>query len=178
MLDLRDEWVCFAGMSGFVAKSHITLTFDRSRFEGVTRERAIWLWERMVRLLNERVGGKRYQRKWGHSYFGYVMGVEHHKSGAIHAHVVVDNWVDYRLIHDVWNQWAGFAWIKGTDDPVSSLRYVLKYVVKEDTRPTWFFQSRHRLIDPATGRSLPSDTPPESRGVKDGVSVATRRAPA
>lgn len=172
--EMQDAYLELACKHGFVAAAHITLTFDRARGT-ITPERCIFMWRQVVRFLNERVGGKDYRRKWGHSYFGYVMGIEHHKDGVVHAHVVVDNWVDFWLIHELWEKWCGYAWISKLQDPKAGLLYVLKYVTKEDTRPSLWFQTRRRLVDPLTGRVRPADTPAQAAAVKGG-SVAARRA--
>ena len=144
---LRDGWVEFAVTNGFVARSLVTLTFDPARRAAMTCAQAMWWGRRLVRELNRAKGGDRYRRKWSHSYFGYVMGVEHHKSGAIHLHMVVDNWIDFGLLHALWQKWNGWAWIKQVDDdPAKALRYVVKYVVKEDERPSWWFVRRARVV--------------------------------
>lgn len=157
---LIDHFVQLAVGQGFVPSSHITLTYDRKRWRGSgsgpSRRQVEIHWRQLVRRLNQWVGGKRYYRKWGHSYFGYVMGVELHRDGIFHAHAVVDNWIDFRLLHDWWNDRHGFAWIKQVDDdPMAALRYVIKYVVKEDLEPDIFFQKIERTVDVRSGRVFP-----------------------
>jgi hypothetical protein len=125
---------------------HLTLTFD-SRRHGISVEGALFMWRRLVQQLNEDQGGKAYRDKWGHCYFGYLVGVEFHKSGVVHLHVVVDNWLDYRRVHGWWNEFCGFAWIKQLDDGgLSALKYVVKYVMKSDQAPTVWIQRRRREV--------------------------------
>jgi hypothetical protein len=144
---LRDAWVEFAVSNGFVAKSFITMTFDPKRRAPLTYDGGMWWWRWLVRELNRAKGGVNYRRKWGHSYFGYVAGVEHHKSGAIHMHAVVDNWIDYGLAIGLWFRENGYIEITScVDDPAKALRYVVKYVVKECERPSWWFQRRARVV--------------------------------
>lgn len=148
MADIRDGWILFAWQQRFVPKSHLTLTFDQKRRGKVSRDQALWWQRRLVDLLNRRMGGVQYRRKWSHSYFGYVVGVEHHRSGVAHLHMCVDKWIDFKFVHHWWNLLCGYAWINGRfkDDPEAMLRYVLKYVVKEDARPTWWFQPEPRTV--------------------------------
>lgn len=167
---LIDGFLQLAVSQGFLPTSFITLTYDRGRFEGgsgPSRNSVIVHWKQLVRKLNQHVGGKRYYRKWGHSYFGYVMGVEQHKDGVFHAHAVVDNWIDWALLHEWWIGRHGFAWIKPCeDDPMTRLRYVLKYVVKSDQSPSMFFQRRRRIVDVKTGRTFPEVSPTLGDAVK------------
>jgi hypothetical protein len=172
----KEGWVNFAIMGGFIPRLSITLTFDPKRVTAgnrVSRDGAIWWWRRLVQVLNESALQSRdYQRKVGHSYFGYVMGVEHHKSGAVHVHAVVDNWVDCRRIHDWWNEYCGYAWTKALDggNTIQALEYVLKYVVKSDSRPTFFFQKRRREVRRVElGGGAPEATPVRPEAVKAGA---------
>jgi hypothetical protein len=129
-----------------MAVSHLTLTFD-SRRHGMSVEGALFMWRRLVQQLNEDLGGHAYRDKWGHCYFGYLVGVEFHKSGVVHLHVVVDNWIDYRRVHAWWNEFCGFAWIKQLDDGgLAALKYVVKYVMKSDQAPSVWLQRRRREV--------------------------------
>jgi hypothetical protein len=141
----------------------VTMTFDPQRRGPVSEAQALWWWRRLVRRLNEEIGGKHYRDKWGHSYFGYIAGVEYHKSGAVHMHAVVDNWIDFGLAHACWQAWNGWLWIRKCDqDPAAALRYVVKYVTKADQRPSWWFQREPRVIDPDTGRSFRVSSGPQA----------------
>jgi hypothetical protein len=152
LVAMQDGYVELALKAGFVPVAHITLTFGKER-QMVTPERAAFTWRQLVRRLNEHVGGRSYRRKWGHSYFGYVFGVERHKDGVPHGHAVVDNWIDFDLAHKWWNRVAGWMWIRRVDDdPLAAVRYVLKYVVKDDLRPSYWFQPEKRRVEPLTGQ--------------------------
>jgi hypothetical protein len=129
----------------------MTLTFDPKRRPEANRDQTLWFWRRLVEHLNTLKGGKRYRNKWGHSYFGYVAGVEHHRNGMPHLHVVVDSWVDYSEVIAWWFARCGFVKIRRVDNPAEALAYVLKYVVKDDGLPTWWFQPIRRSVDPETG---------------------------
>lgn len=137
----REEWARFLLCEGFVPKSHITLTFDRKK-QAVQRAGAVKLWRALVRVLNSRLGGVEYRRRWGHSYFSYVLGVEFHKSGAVHMHAAVDRYVDYVLLRAWWEAHCGYVWIRqcergdGTHNGYATLAYVLKYVTKDDSAPS------------------------------------------
>jgi hypothetical protein len=150
---LLETWVSFFREENFVGMSHVVLTFDLKRWvgTGVSVEGALFMWRRLVQALNESaLHTKNYQRKVGHSYFGYVVGVEFHKSGVVHLHVVVDNWIDYALVHSWWNEHCGFAWTTelraGVDDKKHGIRYALKYALKTGCDPVYFLQRRRREV--------------------------------
>lgn len=151
-----DSWLRFAFHNGFVAHSMLTLTFRDNR-SAITPERALWEFRYLVRRLNQYLGGKNYRHKWGHSYFGYIFGVEPHKDGCFHAHAVVDNWIDFKMVHEIWNYRCGYAWTKVCDDTLQATSYVLKYLLKTSQRPSYFFQPRKRTVDPRTGSIFPAD---------------------
>jgi hypothetical protein len=178
----RDELVsAYAKMAldnGFMPQGFITLTYDRKRFEGLppTREMVITDVRRLVHRLNkDAADGGRYRRMWGHSYFGYILGIEHHKDGVFHAHMLVDNWVNYQTIHDYWNALRGFAWVRPVGrEPIQSLEYVLKYVAKSDGAPVMFFQHERRTVEPLTGRIFRSGTRPKGEAVKGAGALPLR----
>lgn len=98
------------------------------------QEKALWWWRALVKHLNQGMcygeGPKDHRRRWGHSYFSYVVGVEMTTLGAVHLHAVVDNWIDYRRAHDWWNYFCGWLWIKTPEDKPRAMRYALKYAIK------------------------------------------------
>lgn len=124
----------------FIPRQRLTLTFDLKR-QAVSVEGALWYWRRLVQWLNEREGGRAYRDKWGHSWFSYVVGVEYHKSGAVHLEAVTDaNLLPYAAIHQWWQGMCGWAWLHPVDDGLAALRYALKYVVKSDQAPAVWIQ--------------------------------------
>ena len=160
--DYIELWIRFAYQNNFVAKSLLTFTFDRKRKINITPDRAYWEFRYLIRRLNQYIGGPRYRKKWGHSYFGYIFGVEKHKDGVFHAHAVIDNWIDFRMMHEIWNERCGYAWTKIVDDDIVATRYVLKYLMKTDIRPTYFFQKNKQVVNDKNGSisrcSSPSKT--------------------
>ena len=141
----QDDWLAWFASVGFAPTSFITLTFD-NRYAEVGPDWVRGLWKRLVHEINRDVGGVRYKRKFKHSYFGYVMTLEYQTRGALHVHALVDNWIDYDLLHRLWQRWAGFAWVKrvhpGCEDEI---RYVLKYVTKDSEPLVWFKHKRVHL---------------------------------
>jgi len=103
-----------------------TLTFR----EPIGPDPAMATWRSLVRVLNERVFGKHYTRKVGHSYFSYVMGIEFQRRDVIHFHALFNRPVDFGLIHRWWNVAAGFAWVDQVRERAAALSYVMKYVLK------------------------------------------------
>lgn len=148
--ELLEYWVRFAYTNGFKAQGFLTLTFDRNRGK-ITQDRALWEWRYLVQRLNQLHGGVNYRNKWGHSYFGYILGVERHKDGVFHAHAVVDNWISFSMVHEVWNDRCGFAWTKIVDDDFEATRYVLKYCLKSEMEKTYYFTRAKRVVNPQTG---------------------------
>ena len=107
-------------------KSFITLT---SR-EIVTRDQIEHKFRWLVQRLNKDLFGNNYTRIVGHSYFSYVVGLEHQKRDVLHAHVLVDRKVNFEAIHRMWNSMSGFAHIRPVEDAAGAAGYLSKYVSK------------------------------------------------
>jgi hypothetical protein len=125
-LVLRDAWVEWA--STFANwKTFITLTFKDEKYPDV----ALSLFRWWVRVNNEYVFGKHYNKKVGHSYFSYLVGTERQTREVLHFHVLIDKPINYSLTHQAWGNRCGFAWIDGNlDDKGKVVEYVTKYVAK------------------------------------------------
>src|SRR3990172_6474993 len=106
-----DDWADWLLLRGFVPVGFLTLTFD-SRRGAMSDEGALWWWRQLVRQLNEDAGGRKYRRKWGHSWFSYVVGLEYHKSGVPHLHALVDGRVSFARVHALWQLWNWFSLTK------------------------------------------------------------------
>jgi len=114
-----------AGMADW--KNFWTLTFEKEKTADVTKSLFLW----MVKELNKNVYGKNYTNKVGHSYFQYVAGIEKQSRDVYHLHVLADQPINYDLIHALWGDRCGFAWIDGNlRDTGKVVNYVCKYVVK------------------------------------------------
>jgi len=109
-------------------KVFVTLTFAEDR----PLDSAKSFFRKLLRELNRDLLGRRYYRVVGHSYFSYVLASEYQKRGAIHFHLLADRPLNFRLLHDLWNEWAGFAQTAILDSPSRAVSYVVKYVVKND----------------------------------------------
>ena len=109
-------------------KVFVTLTFAKDR----PVDSAKSFFRRLIRELNRDLFGKRYSRVVGHSYFSYVLASEYQKRGAIHFHFLADRPLNFRLLHDQWNAWAGFAQTAILESPTRAVECVVKYVVKND----------------------------------------------
>jgi len=117
------EWV--ARLSDW--KTFLTLTFNYN----VSEESADKAWRNLVRMLNRDLIGRHYTRYVKHSYFGYVKVLETTKADRYHIHALIDRPVNYSLIHDVWNQYSGFAKTEIINDLSRATNYLCKYVMKE-----------------------------------------------
>lgn len=85
---------------------------------------------RLVQLINKQAFGAHYVEKVGHSYFNYVCGMEFQQREVVHFHFLADRPLPYKFIHQWWNLAMGFAHIDQIKDPVKSVAYVTKYVLK------------------------------------------------
>jgi hypothetical protein len=97
----------------------------------IYQDKALEMWQRFVRVLNKNVFGKHYTRKVGHSYFSYILGIEYQTRDVLHFHFLADCPLPFSMIHQIWNSWAGCAWLEmvGQGDR-TPLYYVSKYVSK------------------------------------------------
>ena len=99
--------------------------------EEVSKEKAYREIKRFIRIANEIKYGNHYTQKVHHSYFSYVCGMERQERGVIHFHMCVDREIDFNWVHAYWNMRNGYAWIEKIEDLPKSLRYTVKYAVKE-----------------------------------------------
>lgn len=138
----QGDWLAWFASVDFRPTSFITLTFD-NRYSEVGPDWVRGLWKKLVHELNKDVGGVHYKRKFKHSYFSYVMTLEYQTRGALHVHALVDNWINFEMVHRLWQSWAGFAWVRRVH-PGSEheLHYVLKYVTKDSAPLVWFKRDR------------------------------------
>jgi len=104
----------------------ITLTF---RYP-IDSDKAGAIWRALLRRLGRYEIGKNYDKVFGLSYFGYCMGIEYQSRGVLHFHVLADNYVNYKLVHKLWNEWSGFAWIDQVRSKKAVVNYIAKYVLK------------------------------------------------
>lgn len=58
------------------------------------------------------------------------MGIEEQTREVVHFHLVVDQPVNFQIIHDYWNFLSGFSWTSEIKDRHDCVRYVCKYVLK------------------------------------------------
>jgi len=107
-------------------KVSLTLTFRDEKPNDV----AVAYFKRLVRELNKGVFGKKYTKIVNHSYFSYAYGTEYQRRDVIHFHVIIDKPVDFKKIHTLWNDWAGFAWTDIINSKYDCVRYIAKYNLK------------------------------------------------
>jgi hypothetical protein len=122
LTDLISSWL--AGMAEW--KVFLTLTFREDKAPDVANA----YWKRLVRELNQELYGKHYTKKVHHSYFSYVLGVEYQRRDVIHFHAIADKPLNFKKIHTLWNDWAGFVWTDIIKDKRDCVRYVAKYTLK------------------------------------------------
>ena len=116
-------------------QSFLTLTFPGI----VSQDKARRGFQVLVRSLNQRF----YKTtEWNHqSYFSYCVGVEAQERGSFHCHAIVDQFIDFALVHSLWGRIAGvkmddksfvkgIAWIQTINDSAAVTGYVTKYLIK------------------------------------------------
>jgi hypothetical protein len=114
-------------------KLFATLTFR----DFVTRDQSEHMFRMMVQILNQDLYGNHYMRIVGHSYFSYVVGYEYQKRGALHLHALIDQRVNFDLLHPIWNKMAGWCWVEPVTDLQKVVSYISKYVVKDGDLWVW-----------------------------------------
>jgi len=124
LADSMVEWIY--GLSDW--RHMVTLTY---RWE-IGYYKALAMFRALLNRLGKAEVGKKFSRAFGESYFGYVMGIEYQARGVIHFHMIVDNWIDYKLVHELWNAWAGFAWVEPVRSKESVCKYIAKYLIKNN----------------------------------------------
>ena len=131
----RKKWISF-----------ITLTFKDETPPDVANR----LFFHLVKCLNKEVFGEHYTRIVSKSYFSYSKALEYQRRGIIHFHVLIDRPVDFKLIHKIWNQYAGFAHTSIIKDNFAVRSYVSKYNLKGGQIDVYFAKKCYNpLIKPA-----------------------------
>lgn len=92
-------------------------------------------WRRFCTYIRRNKGLKERQRN-----FKYIKVVEQHKSGALHLHVFVSDYLPYEVVQNIWEElckWAtghdvhsGQAWVKILPNAKVGAKYITKYVTK------------------------------------------------
>ena len=118
----------------------ITLTFREETYLETAKKR----FYKLVRVLNEDAFGKRYRRFVKHSYFSYVLATEYQLRDVIHFHFLADRPLNFQLIHDWWQEKAGFAHTDIIKNREKAVYYVVKYVVKGG-EPEFYERESDRL---------------------------------
>lgn len=152
----KQGWHWEKTASGIIHKVYDRSCGELPKWRSITDQELWWKHRFLIRRTNEFMGGKNYRRMWGRSYFGNYTGLDYHKSGESHLHMLVDNWVPFKFIHETWNRIGGYAHTKILDDTnrISQVRYVVKYATKGSEMVDYFFQKERRQVDKKTGRII------------------------
>ncbi len=119
---------------------YVTLTFREDKYPDVAKK----YFYRLVDCLNRRVFGEKYKRIVDHSYFSYVLVMEYQIREVVHFHFIADKPLDYLLLHEFWNEQAGFAFTDTIEDRERVARYLAKYIVKCG-EPEYWKDTRNRI---------------------------------
>lgn len=162
----RDVWVTWI-LENIKPVSMVTLTYEDEVHPQQAKQNLMAL----IHVLNKSMLGENYRDKVKHSYFSYVFVKEYQRRGVLHWHGIVDNWVDYTLIHNWWPAECGWAWIspvthpsnwKSRGDPIKAVRYLAKYLVKSTSEvEVWFAEKKwirtaHGIIEQKGSEQLMS----------------------
>ena len=60
----------------------------------------------------------------------YIATIEFQKRGAIHFHLLVDRFIDYRKYQKIWGH--GYIWIERPSSVAKAINYITKYITKLD----------------------------------------------
>jgi len=123
LADVTAEWL----VSRADWKTFITFTYRNE----VSVDQAIRDLRYFIRIANEIKFGNSYTRKVGHSYFSYAGGLERQERGVIHFHMCIDREIDFKWVHWFWELHHGYAWIEKITDVNQSIKYTMKYAVKD-----------------------------------------------
>jgi len=108
-------------------KISLTLTFRENQYPDVAKRKLL----RMIQGLNLNLIGKNYTKIVGHSYFSYAYGIEYQKRECIHFHMLVDEPVNFRLLHSwLWRYNNGFCWTDIIRNREDCVEYISKYNFK------------------------------------------------
>lgn len=146
--DLKTAWIDWMREKMPRPISHVTLTYD----EDPHHLKAEADFKRLVMLLNVRILGKKYKKFVVYSYFGFIRVTELQRNGKVHFHVLIDDWVDFGRLHELWQEWAGWAWIDPVTDPEKNYLYLAKYLVKFNVEPDVWFPKKEFRMDLLSGR--------------------------
>jgi len=117
------------------------LTVDTKRLKfDISQESMIKKVLSLFHYMNLDLLGKRYKRICGPYYFSWVMTVEPHKSGNMHAHFIADRPLNSDLIDRTWGVIAGYSSIREISDLAGAVKYVSKDLVKTDGYLDQFFR--------------------------------------
>jgi len=161
---LRDEWIDYV-VNFADWKSMITLTFKYP----ISEIKAKAIWRALVVKLGVKYLGKNYRRRYGHSYFAYCIGMEYQARGVVHFHIVVDQWIDYKYLHEIWNEWAGFALIEKVKSQSGVSVYITKYVLKDGQVD--IFRPKKKFIENWKSRWTESGKIPVERKDSEGFRI-------
>ena len=142
---VHDAWVYWL-MNEFGSQSMITLTYDtdRANLKNLSLEKSWGLVKKWIHEVNTAEIGKNYKNKFRHSYFSYFAVREYQQRGTVHYHLLVDNYIDYRYSNAVWNQLAGRIKSRSVHHSEGAIRYMVKYMVKEDVQPViWMVKNKY-----------------------------------
>lgn len=150
----------------------VTLTFEEDKFPDVAKK----YFFRLVECLNKERFGKNYKRFVRHSYFSYVLVMEYQIREVVHFHFLADKPLNFKLLHDFWNENAGFAFTDIIKDRDRAVRYLAKYIVKCGEPEFWRASSdRMPLVIPTWWNLNGAD---ETREIEAGSRTAPGDIPA
>jgi hypothetical protein len=57
-------------------------------------------------------------------------GIEYQSRGSAHAHVIIDQYIDFRIARELWQDGAGWCWLQAIRNGPRAVGYAIKDAVK------------------------------------------------
>jgi hypothetical protein len=125
-------------------KNFITLTVDPKRLAfDISQESLIKKVFMLFKALSVDLLGKDYKNYCGkYGYYSWVLSVEPHKSGNLHAHFMTDRPINEDLLKIYWDRISGHALVKKIDNLDGAIAYTTKDIVKVDGYIDQYFSKK------------------------------------
>ena len=186
---LGDEWADMYQRMLPEPLHFITLTYRELK---VHPDKAYKDLKYYVSQINHEILGAKYKNRVKHSYFSYIAVMELQTRGTPHWHIIADNWLPYRYMHQIWNTFLpmrGYQWVERIHSPknyksggtvTGAYNYLAKYMTKESATDVIWVRDNHFDLLPHQKRDV-GKLPirdcgqKESEGVKPEVQAVQSR---
>lgn len=139
-LDRREEYIKWLSSArNWRSFNTLTVDVDRLSFD-ISQESLLKKVKSLFHYMTLDCVGKRYKRICGDYYFSWIISIEPHKSGNLHAHFMADRPINEDLVNRLWNKMSGFCLLKEIDDLEGAVKYATKDICKVDGYIDFWFR--------------------------------------